>query len=205
MNLSPSKAVTTKFPVELLSVLGDPPLAGYEVLADYYELFGAVVDAVKPKDTINWLHVKSVVDLTWEIQREQKVKIGIIELMQEEVIQDLLKATQEDSNHLDAHVRRVFDPKRNTKNWATDLVARKEIDAQLGAKGYPPSEVLARAYIKGASEIDAVERRIASYELRRIVVLREIERRDDRLARDLQKVTSRIIDGELAETRAGIQ
>jgi hypothetical protein len=51
-----------------------------------------------------------------------------------------------------------------SENALGDPIARKEIDADLKARGYSPSKVLAQAYIEGAAEIDAVEQRIASYE-----------------------------------------
>lgn len=50
-----------------------------------------------------------------------------------------------------------------------------------------------------ASGIDAIERRIASYEGRRILVLMEISR-NARLARDLDAASSPVIDGEFSET-----
>ena len=59
--------------------------------------------------------------------------------------------------------------------------------------------MLARAYINGASQIDAVDRRIASYEARRMTVLREIERRNEKFARQLEKASSDIIDAEFSE------
>jgi len=59
--------------------------------------------------------------------------------------------------------------------------------------------VLAQAYRRGASHIDAIDKRIASYEARRIGIVREIERRNERFARDLDTASSSVIDGEFSE------
>lgn len=53
--------------------------------------------------------------------------------------------------------------------------------------------------MKGASQIDAVERRIASYEIRRMTALREIERRNEKFARQLETASSEIIDADFSE------
>lgn len=59
--------------------------------------------------------------------------------------------------------------------------------------------MLAWAYMRGAAQIDAVDRRIASYEVRRTIALREIERRDEKLAQKLAQASSEIIDAEFSE------
>jgi hypothetical protein len=78
---------------------------------------------------------------------------------------------------------------------------RDKINATLAERGYPASEVLTMAYLKGAAQIDAVDRRIASYEVRRLVALPEIERRNQKLSRRLEETSSEIIDAEFSESR----
>jgi hypothetical protein len=199
MGRSLAKVLSTQPPKGLLSFLEDLPLTADEMAEEYYELFGAIVIAVNPRDTIDWLHVKCVVDLTWEIKRERTIKTSIITLMQQEVVLELLKSTDEAPSSLESHVHRVFDAKGEAKKWAVDLVAAKETNTKLAARGYPPSEVLAKAYMRGANQIDAVDKRTASYELRRMVALREIERRDEKFARQLGNASKEIIDGEFSE------
>ena len=94
-------------------------------------------------------------------------------------------------------VNRILGADRDAQRWLGDPAARKEIDADLEARGYSSSTVLALAYLKGAAEIDAVEQRIASYEIRRLMALREIERRNEKSARQLKKSTADLIEGEL--------
>src|SRR6266700_2972667 len=145
MGRSLAKVLSTQPPKGLVSILDDPPLTADEMAEDYYDLFEAIVIAANPRDTIDWLHLKCVVDLTWEIKRERTIKTSIITLMEQEVVLELLKSTEEAPSALESHVYRVFDAKAEAKKWAVDLVATKEIDTKLAAKGYLPSEVLARA------------------------------------------------------------
>ena len=150
-------------------------------------------------DPIDWLYAKDVVDLSWQIRRERAVLAGIVKLLQVEVVRELLKATTDPSKPLEAAVFRIFHASDYAQAWASDPAARKEIDAKLTAKGHPPSAVLAEAYRRGAGHIDGIDKRIASYEARRVGLVREIERRNARFARDLDTASSSIIDGEFSE------
>jgi hypothetical protein len=188
-----------KPPMELVPFLDNPPLVGDETLQDYYNLAAAVVQASKPTDAIDWLNIMTVVDLTWEIRRERRIKASIVKSMQKEIVLDLLKTISMESPGLDSHIYRIFGAAGDVEGWVVDGRLKQEIEAKLAAAGYPESEVMARAYMRGASHIDAVERRVASYEARRTVVLREIERRNERLAQRLEKVSSDVIDAEFSE------
>ena len=73
------------------------------------------------------------------------------------------------------------------------------IDAKLKEKGHDPHSVLARAYRRGARDIDAIDKRIALYELRRNGILKEIGLRSERKAQKLAKASSDVIEGEFTE------
>ena len=59
--------------------------------------------------------------------------------------------------------------------------------------------MLAEAYMRAARHLDPIEKRIALCEARKIVIVREIERRDAMLARDLAAASAEIIDAEFSE------
>jgi hypothetical protein len=119
--------------------------------------------------------------------------------MVKEIVLDLLKTTLEASEALESHVYRIFGAGGEAKQWTTNPQARKQIETKLAERGYPFSKILARAYMKGANQIDAVERRMASCEIRRSAALREIERRNSNLAQRLDKASSDVIDAEFSE------
>jgi hypothetical protein len=193
------KTLAINFPDGLAEFFDDPPLVGDETLESYNYFFAAILTGVKPADPIDWLYTKDVVDLSWQIRRERAVLAGIVKLLQTEVVRDLLKAATDSSKPLDGAVYRIFHASDDAQAWASDPASRKEIDARLTAKGHPPSAVLAEAYRRGATHIDAIDKRIASYEARRIGIVREIERRNERFARDLDTASSSVIDGEFSE------
>ena len=114
-------------------------------------------------------------------------------------MRDLLKATVDASDPAKAAVYRIFSAANEADSWASDPAARKEIDARLAARGHPPSAVLAEAYMRAARHLDAIEKRIALCEARKVAIVREIERRDAMLARDLAAASAEVIDAEFSE------
>jgi hypothetical protein len=125
------KPLISKPPKELLRFLEDPPLVGDEKPEDYNTLFSAIVVAAEPADGIDWLYIKDIVDLTWEIRRERAIKTGVIKLKQKEVVLDLLKTTGEDPSSLESHVYRIFSVANDAERWSLGSQARKSIRSSL--------------------------------------------------------------------------
>jgi hypothetical protein len=192
------KSLPINCPENLVEFLGDPPLVGDETLESYSSFFAAIVTGLNPANSIDWLYTRDVVDLSWQIRRERAILAGVVKSFQTEIVRELLKATADAPDALNAAVYRIFTAADDAQRWASNQAARKEIDARLTAKGHQPSSVLARAYMRGASHIDAIDRRIASYEARRVGIVREIERRNEKLARDLT-AASNVIDAVFSE------
>jgi hypothetical protein len=194
------KSSAINAPKEIQRFLEEPPLVGGETLKDYNVFFAAIAASLKPTDAIDWLFTKDVVDLSWHIRRERTIIADVVKLAQKQIVLALLKATS-DTSGAESALYRIFDAADDANRWANDLEGRREIDARLAEKGHPPSTTLAQAYINAAPQIDAMDKRLAGYETRRIAVLREVERRSEKFARDLDKASSDIIEGEFSAAK----
>jgi hypothetical protein len=199
MSSSLLKLLPVKPPKELLPVLAECHLVADEKETEYFNLFAAIVKSTRPSDAVDWLYVKSIVDLTWDIRRERTIKAGIIEMTRKEIVLDFLKATAGDPASAITHFYRVFQADNEANQWALSPAARKAINDKLGERGISPTEVLSKAYIKAAAHIDAIERRIGQYEAQKLVILREIERRSARFSRLLEKASNDVVDTEFKE------
>lgn len=188
---------------ELRQVFGEPALVGSEKLEVYDELFSLIESAIKPTDSIGWLLTKDVTDWTWEMRREQIVKTEIVKYYQKEVVAELIK-TLAPAGQLASATYRTFLADDDLTLWATDPVARAEIDKALAAVGHSAQSILAQAYIRGASQIDAIDKRIAAYERRRNTSLKEAGLWSESLRRKLEKATPAIIDGEFTEAAEAV-
>jgi hypothetical protein len=184
---------------ELRQVLGNPALVGHEKLEDYERLFTSVASAIKPPDEIGWLLTKDVVDWSWEMHRERAIKADIIRHYQKEVVAELIPALAA-PGQLGTAMYRIFQANDDLTLWATDPEARVKIDEALADKGHDASSILARAYMRGSNQIDAIDRRIAGYERRRNTALKEAGLWNDRLLRRLDQASHDVIDVEFTET-----
>jgi hypothetical protein len=186
-------------PAELETLFSNRALIGCERAEDYDAFFSATARAAMPSDAIDWIQVKDLVDLDWERLRERKMKVEIIKINQIEVICELLKSAYDTTDRLGSAVNRVFNARTEAQLWASNPEKRKRIDLQLAQKGHDPDSVLARAYLRGAREIDAIDKRIALNELRRNAVLKEISLRSERKTKKLAATACDFIDGEFSE------
>jgi hypothetical protein len=202
--------LTPKPPKELASFFADPPLVGEESREDYESLFSALAVATKPADTIVWILVRDVADLTWEIQREKWLKRQVIQAAREDVVKEILMPPPIDQFAWDAH-ELESDPEREAEietafkkleDWASGPSGRRRVDLELAAGGYDAAYISRKALTDSASDTDAIDKRISAYENRRYTVLREIDRYNESLARRLEKVSSDIIEGEFTEAAA---
>lgn len=199
MSRSRAIARAAEPPKELLPFLKPPPLVGQEREEDYHKLCAAIAPAEMPKDTVAWLLLDTIIDATWELRREKALKAATIEILLKEVVLDLLKDTVDATDSIEAQRYRIFDASDEADRWARGGKARKEIEAKLARRGYSEAELLARAYSKDERQIESIDRRITVQEVRRMTAIRELERRNDRIARHAEKSSSAIIDAEYSE------
>jgi hypothetical protein len=181
--------------------LGDAPLVGDETQEQYDAFRAAILSRVSEPDIINELYLKDVVDLTWQICRERRIRDDVVLIYQQQVVQRLLKTTHsnpEKPYEEQDYVYPILGAGPDAQLWLGDLAARKRIDAKLERRGYSRRKVIAFAFLEGRIEIDAFENRIASYELRRMAAIREIGRRNEEAAEQLKRATY-MIEGEFRQ------
>jgi hypothetical protein len=187
---------------ELSQVFGEPPLVGQEKREVYEGFLLSVASAIKPVDPVGWILTKDVTDLSWEIRRERYIKTEIVKYHQKQVVAELIKSLAL-PGQFNTAVYRIFHADADLTAWETDPEARLKIEAALDEKGHSASAILAQAYMRGATQIDVIDKRIAGYERRRDAALRDAGLWNDRLARQLDQATTAIIDGEFTETAEG--
>jgi hypothetical protein len=75
-----NKIAVMAIPADIRDIWGDSPLLRNEDPEIYEKLAGQISQAVGPIDVIEWLWVKDVLDLSWEIRRLRRFKTMLIEL-----------------------------------------------------------------------------------------------------------------------------
>jgi hypothetical protein len=199
---------SVKPPKELVHLFADPPVGRNERREDYENLFAAIAAAEKPADAIAWMFTRDIADLSWEIRREKNLKNYIIRAAEIYVVERLLTPPPPPSKLCADGSFNFFpidpgpDPqaREEARQWASgDAEAHLKIAKKLADGGDDASYILNRALQRSHPSIDAIDKRIATYELRRMAALRALEQYDEKLARRLEAASSEVIEGEFTE------
>jgi hypothetical protein len=164
-------------------LFGHAPALKSENNKVYWDFMNEVVRCIKPENMIEWLWVKDVVDLSWEILRLRKLKITLIEIERENT-----NATIEWG--------REHPDEPDYDDWTKTSRARtaKEIEFRKNRPLLDTETDSAELLWKHIDQYEHIERLLTSVELRRDRILREIELRRAEVARRLRQTTDEIID-----------
>ena len=149
--------------------------------------------AAKPADDIARLLVRDLVNIWWEIRRERFIKVLIIKQKQREAVAQVglySSRFERDRRAAERMLRDEDDEPSMFRKKGSEPIEKNQED---------PMSSLARVYLHDSSGIEGCDRRIAALEIRRSALLREIDRRNQIVARDADKATSDILDAEFTE------
>jgi hypothetical protein len=190
-----AKRAARQIPPELEALFGDPPLIRGEKREDYEKLFSLIATAINPKDSLVWLLAREFTNLSWEIQRERKLKVSIIKFEELKSIAKLLSPAR-------PSVLGMPQPPptmdKIAKLWSADAETLQVIDNKLAKEGFDASFVMMKALQEIDSQIEAIDRRIENFEWSRMAVLKSISQYSEASARRLAASTE-VIEGEYTE------
>jgi len=177
MSLSPllPKTLSPVLPPELTDLLGPPPLVRGEDGAVYEALFARIAVALKPRDIIEWLWARDVVDAAWEGARLRRLRASLRTVGQRRGLKSLL-----DDAGLDPFAGPEGEVTAAEAADAYDDDApgyREAVDRALAERGYLREAVEAQHLRSDLDGLEAIDRMAAAADERRDGVLREVERR----------------------------
>ena len=165
----------------------------------YEKVLAEVGAAVRPIDFIDWLLVKDVVDLTWEIQR---ARLQRERLMRTERLSSL-------KTILFSVLYPGYDPRltpndpklcRIVAKWDRgDIEGIKRVDELLAQAGLSMADVDLQSLSAASGELDRVDERDERLAGRRDEILRQIERRRSGWAKLVRRTSEEIVEGEFHE------
>jgi hypothetical protein len=175
---------------ELRQILGPPPLYQGESEADYNQLYDHVRKAVLPKDVIEEIWVRDVVDLTWEANRLRRLKANLMDAASSQGLAVVLENLG-DYKH---------DAERKASAYARgDSKTKTEVDQVLETAKVGRGIVEAQAFTSRINDFDRIDRLIMLSESRRNAALRETDRHREAMARRAREALTEIEDAEFEE------
>jgi hypothetical protein len=171
--------------------LGPPPLIDGEDGVAYNQLYGGITAAVKPKDFLEEIWVRDVVDLSWEVLRLRRLKAKLLTTCTAAQVwgylKDLCGASQ--AQKLSAE---LGDP---------SVVAR--VNELLSAISLTVESVTAEVFVAIGEALERIDRLMMNAETRRNTALHEVERHRSTLAQALRRATHDVVDAEFEDVRPG--
>ena len=174
------------------------PLLPGEQEAEYATLIARIVAVAQPRDAIEDLLTRDVIDLTWEIFRLRRVKAGILKASINTGIERVL----DDLGH---GPEISFDyTEKLAKKWAAGAkTARKEVQAALDKAGLTTDEVTAKTLESKLDSFERLDRMLASAEARRNNALREIDRHREALGGAVRHAIDEVQEAEFHVVETG--
>ena len=175
-----SKTPLRCVPPDIEVLFGDPPLLSTEDPRLYREMLDRFAESVEPRNVIEWLWVKDIVDLSWEIARLRRYRALLIE-------------RERESKNAEIDYAREHADDRNL-SWI-DRLKRQPIEALRNAPRLDTEADSAGLMIlKYLGTYESVDKLLMSAELRRDRILRELDFRRERIAPLLRKTFDELSD-----------
>ena len=179
---SPQHAMGVVAPPRLWD--GDDP-AGYGLLQE------RVSASLGPKDFLEEIWERDVVDLVWEIFRLRGMKSDLMrEAAHKGVVEVLLPRSA-------LHAGNIYE---TAKKWACgDQKAAAAVNHVLATSGLTMDAVRARTFVAFIDRFECIDRMTMMAEQRRDTALREIERHRERFAKRLRRAIDDVEDAEFKD------
>jgi hypothetical protein len=174
------------------------PLLPGEQEAEYVTLVARIVAVAAPRDAIEDLLTRDVIDLTWEVFRLRRVKTGILKASINMGVEGVLDGLGYGQDQTYNYTKRLGE------NWAAgDKKSRKDVMAALSAAGLTIDEVTAKTLESKLDSFERLDRMLASAEARRNNALREIDRHREALGGAVRQAIDEVQDVEFQDVETG--
>ncbi len=191
---SPAEVGSLVMPPEVAEALGPPELTNIEDEALFDRLVGHFATTIRPSDFVEWMWVRDLVDLSFELARYQRASKSLISMRRDKAIRMALDikpmttneqirsvlATRNDENQAVAHILRHWRREnRGLPNAALDP-KYDDFKSHLENLGLSANDLDGLALISSLEEIQALHRLIGNVRSRRDQIIREIDWRRGR-------------------------
>jgi hypothetical protein len=158
-----------------------------------------VGEAARPRDIIDWLLLKDVVALTWEIQRSRRHRETVIRMGRLDALKQILDQVMPKPMGIPAYCRDDEITHLAAERIAGDSKATKRVDELLHGSGFSRADIDVHAMTVMGVELQRIDSQVARNESHRDSLLRQIERRREGWAKDVQRASEEVIEGEFRE------
>jgi hypothetical protein len=173
---------------KIAALAGAPPLLAGEDGVAYDELLARILGHINPRDILEEIWVRDVVDLTWDVLRLRRLKAILITSHALRAVRDLLELRSG-----------LLVALSVIENWQR---CHEDPMSELESIGLTKDAVMARALANRIDDVERIDRMIMLAETRRNASLREVERHRASLAQSLRRTIENVEEAEIQVVEA---
>jgi hypothetical protein len=161
-----------KLPPAILPLIQNPPLLKGESQQEYFELFGVLVSETAPVDTVEWLWLIQFTDCSWEIIRNRRLRVFLIDLQRTKDLNAIRSVHYDDSE-------------KYLANWKPDpdFLMRYGTDVR---------SMVATAFIKVADKLELIDKKLERLQRRSDKIVEQLEYRRELFAHRARQAAAKV-------------
>jgi hypothetical protein len=148
-------------PAEIAEIFGNPPVVNLEDRQAYDQLLGQLVLEWKPRNITEWMFVRDIADISWEIFRHRRAIANTFVISFRKALEALF----------DDELKIVW-LEDATQAWFQGPRQQKNVKAELMKYGLDPEAIVAETYSIKGDVLDKLYRLLALAEARRTAITR---------------------------------
>ena len=172
-------------------LLSAPPLLMSESADEFASLRTALELEIKPKGIVEQIYVDDIAAIVWEIRRLRRCKTSIINNAGRAALQSLLRELMRSPGHLHTDL----EADALAIKWFSNQQAKNEVSAIFRRFRLDEFAIVAQATKDSLSDLELLDRMLASLESRRDKALRCIADYRDSFAKQIRQSSDRILEG----------
>jgi hypothetical protein len=174
------------------ALLPQPPLLITESASEFAALCEEFEQEFKPRGIIERTYVSDICSMTWEIWRIRRCKTTIINAAFRKALSEIL--LQAFGGYLTPGAEQKAEAL--AKRWFTDQEAKKQVSNLLAKSQLDETAIEAKAIQMSSSDLELIDKMLASLEARRTKAWHCIAEYRVALAQQLRRSSDRIIEGK---------
>jgi len=155
---------------EIKALFGEPPLIRGESKEDYWKLWSAFVEDLKPKSLPDWIEVTELANKQWEQGRLRRCNPALVEGALGNALKELLQPF---------NAIGISPTELARDYYAADLKTRQKANEKVARCGITDDQILAEAMQMRSSALIAFDRMDSYRASAKRMLLKDIERRSE--------------------------
>ena len=158
-------------PAEIADIFGHPPVLSTENRQAYDALMTQLVLEWKPRNITEWMFVRDMTDISWEILRHRRAITNVFPISSKTALRAVLTEVLPEEG-----CKPWFDRYDTVEGlaqaWFEGPQEQEKVKSELAKYGLSPEAIVAQTYVLRRDELDKLHRLLAVAEARRIAITR---------------------------------